>query len=91
MDPCTDFEEYVCGGWEENHRSVGDSASDAIALIAEKTLQILKYILDHDYNGQNDVSFVRFIRVSISENFRYLMQVNTGSKYSSYSRVASEE
>lgn len=54
LDPCTKFEDFVCGGWEENHHSVENSDSDAVTFMAKKTLNVMRHILE-DANGDEHV------------------------------------
>jgi endothelin-converting enzyme len=47
IDPCTDFDEFVCGGWEERHDLRSDQADIFTGTImAEQAQSILLHIFD---------------------------------------------
>lgn len=56
LDPCTDFEELVCGGWREHHDlrpDQGDAFTGTI--MAEKSQQLLRHILEAPYPNKSNV------------------------------------
>lgn len=50
VDPCVNFEEFVCGGWQEAHDLRPDQ-SDMFegTLMAERSQQILRHVLEGTY------------------------------------------
>jgi len=57
LDPCTNFEELVCGGWKENHDMRADQSTIFTGTIMSETSQsLLRHILDGSYPGSSAVS-----------------------------------
>ncbi|OAA65196.1 endothelin-converting enzyme [Niveomyces insectorum RCEF 264] len=50
IDPCTNFEEFVCGGWRENHDMRADQGlTDALGLINDDVTSTIRHILEGSY------------------------------------------
>src|ERR1700761_8517952 len=57
IDPCTDFEELVCGGWRERHDiPSGDDMVDEVGLLYGRTRKILRRVLEADNPITSEVS-----------------------------------
>lgn len=56
LDPCDDFEELVCGGWDERHDlrpDQGDAFTGTI--MSENSQMLLRHILEAPYPEDSDV------------------------------------
>jgi endothelin-converting enzyme len=57
IDPCTDFEELVCGGWSERHDLRPDQGDAFTGTIMFETSQmLLRHILEAPYPKDSSVS-----------------------------------
>ena len=57
LDPCTNFEELVCGGWDDRHDlrpDQGDAFTGTI--MSENSQMLLRHILEAPYPDNSDVS-----------------------------------
>lgn len=62
IDPCTSFDRYVCEGWEERHDLRADQGSSFTGtLMAEKSQQILRHLLESPYTDNH-----QFVELSSS-------------------------
>ena len=57
LDPCTDFEELVCGGWRERHDLRPDQGGAFTGTtMSESSQTILRHILEAPYPEKSSVS-----------------------------------
>ncbi|KAJ5644650.1 hypothetical protein N7507_010661 [Penicillium longicatenatum] len=55
IDPCTDFDQYVCGGWRERHDMRSDQGSVFAGTMMEEVAQTrLRHILERPEAPQDD-------------------------------------
>src|ERR1700761_5150986 len=66
LDPCTDFEELVCGGWRDRHDLRSDQG-DAFTgtIMSENSETLLRHILEGSYPGKSAVCFPNFCYTSL--------------------------
>jgi endothelin-converting enzyme len=57
LDPCTDFEELVCGGWKDRHDLRADQG-DAFTgtIMSENSQLLLRHILEASYPSASKAS-----------------------------------
>ncbi|KAJ3565729.1 hypothetical protein NPX13_g7393 [Xylaria arbuscula] len=53
IDPCTNFDAYVCGGYPENHPF---EATDTLTDLQNQSKDIIVQLLTHPYNPQSDAT-----------------------------------
>ncbi|KAK0640572.1 hypothetical protein B0T16DRAFT_514442 [Cercophora newfieldiana] len=57
IDPCTNFEEMVCGGWRTRYQiSPQQSSLDAMGVLSEETTSLLRSVLEGPYPGDSSHS-----------------------------------
>ncbi|KAM7187779.1 endothelin-converting enzyme [Naviculisporaceae sp. PSN 640] len=57
LDPCTDFEELVCGGWRDNHTLRPEQGgTDTLGVMHEVVLDQLRKIVEGPYPGESSHS-----------------------------------
>jgi endothelin-converting enzyme len=68
IDPCTNFEEFVCDGWRSRHDMRPDQGSlDSFTQIQESNQMTLRHILEAPYPGSSDVSTYYLVESSTWE------------------------
>jgi endothelin-converting enzyme len=92
LDPCTDIEELVCGGWKERHDLREDQASAfTFTLIAENNQMILKHILDAPYPADSKhSSFSPAILAATAQSISSVDQQNFDKLKSGYQACMDE-
>jgi len=69
LDPCTDFEELVCGGWRERHDlrpDQGDAFTGTI--MSENSQLLLRHILEAPYPNASKHSFFSPMQLAASSH-----------------------
>ncbi len=56
IDPCTDFDKFICGGWEEKHDLRPDQGDIFTGtLMVERSQMLLRHILEADSSQARDL------------------------------------
>ncbi|KAF4494049.1 endothelin-converting enzyme 1 [Fusarium agapanthi] len=59
IDPCEDFEQYVCGNWAARHEiPAGDISTDGLTLAQENVASALRQILESPYPTGDDAGWI---------------------------------
>jgi len=70
IDPCTNFEELVCGGWRDRH-DLREDQGDAFTgtIMAENSQLLLKHILEAPYPKDSMVRRIIFYEFRLTYHF----------------------
>ncbi|KAH8907243.1 zincin [Coniochaeta sp. PMI_546] len=67
IDPCTDFDKFVCDGWRDRHDLRPDQGSlNSFSQIADSNNMVLRHILEAPYPDASDHSFFSPMRLTIT-------------------------
>lgn len=67
LDPCTDFDELVCGGWVERHDLRSDQGdTSTLALMHDSNQMLLRHILEAPYPESSDVGILQPFEVILT-------------------------
>ncbi|KAF4435256.1 endothelin-converting enzyme 1 [Fusarium acutatum] len=59
IEPCEDFEQYVCGNWAARHEiPAGDISTDGLTLAQENVVSALRQILESPYPTGEDAGWI---------------------------------
>jgi endothelin-converting enzyme len=90
LDPCTDFEELVCGGWRERHDLRPDQGSAFTGTImAENSQLLLRHILEAPYPKSSKHSFFSPMRLAAASHS--VDEVNFEKLTSAYNACLDED
>lgn len=65
IDPCTNFDAYVCDGWREHHPMRADQSKvGTLNLVAEDGEAIIRSILEQSYPEESDHSYYSPMRLA---------------------------
>ncbi|CZR58105.1 related to endothelin-converting enzyme 1 [Phialocephala subalpina] len=90
VDPCTDFEQMVCGGWDDRHDLRPDQGDAFTGTIMDENSQmLLRHILEAPYPSESNHS--DFSPVQLVESLSSVDEQNFGKLKAAYDACMDED